>query len=251
MTRPLRSSPSTRRRRPDAAAGRARELSARSSAGTTGTEYDAAGLAAARSSGATRWSRRPASTARRPAGCSPTSTRRRCTIQKFEGNPVHPGSRGRNCAKGPATLNQVDDPERILYPLQARRARAAAGEWERVTLGRGARRHRARASGKALVEGRRNEVMYHVGPARPRAVYHAARAPRLGHRRPQLAHQRLLGVARAPATRSGCGLDRPSPDHANARVHPAALLAPRDRPLLQPARPADHRGQDARAPRSA
>jgi Molybdopterin oxidoreductase Fe4S4 domain/Electron transfer flavoprotein domain len=26
------------------------------------------------------------------------------TIQKFEGNPLHPGSRGRNCAKGPATL---------------------------------------------------------------------------------------------------------------------------------------------------
>src|SRR5512145_2864834 len=39
-------------------------------------------------------------------------------IQKFEGNPVHPGSRGRNCAKGPATLNQVEDPERILYPLR-------------------------------------------------------------------------------------------------------------------------------------
>ena len=31
-------------------------------------------------------------------------------IQKFEGNPEHPGSRGRNCAKGPATLNQVYDP---------------------------------------------------------------------------------------------------------------------------------------------
>ncbi|MCB0106104.1 MAG: formate dehydrogenase, partial [Caldilineaceae bacterium] len=31
-------------------------------------------------------------------------------IKKFEGNPVHPGSRGRNCAKGPATLNQVYDP---------------------------------------------------------------------------------------------------------------------------------------------
>ncbi|HEV8183841.1 MAG TPA: formate dehydrogenase, partial [Candidatus Angelobacter sp.] len=37
-------------------------------------------------------------------------------IQKFEGNPAHPGSRGRNCAKGPATINQVNDPERILYP---------------------------------------------------------------------------------------------------------------------------------------
>ncbi len=28
-------------------------------------------------------------------------------ITKFEGNPVHPASRGRNCAKGPATINQV------------------------------------------------------------------------------------------------------------------------------------------------
>ena len=29
-------------------------------------------------------------------------------IGKFEGNPLHPGSRGRNCAKGPATLNQIE-----------------------------------------------------------------------------------------------------------------------------------------------
>ena len=39
-------------------------------------------------------------------------------IRRFEGNPEHPGSRGRNCAKGPATLNQVTDPERIRYPLK-------------------------------------------------------------------------------------------------------------------------------------
>src|ERR1700747_2959490 len=39
-------------------------------------------------------------------------------IRKFEGNPTHPGSRGRNCAKGPATLNQITDPERILYPMR-------------------------------------------------------------------------------------------------------------------------------------
>ena len=39
-------------------------------------------------------------------------------IKKFEGNPKHPGSRGRNCAKGPATHNQIYDPERILYPLK-------------------------------------------------------------------------------------------------------------------------------------
>ncbi len=39
-------------------------------------------------------------------------------VRKFEGNPAHPGSRGRNCAKGPATINQVNDPDRILYPLK-------------------------------------------------------------------------------------------------------------------------------------
>jgi len=33
-------------------------------------------------------------------------------ITKFEGNPVHPGSRGRTCAKAPATINQIDDPHR-------------------------------------------------------------------------------------------------------------------------------------------
>ena len=41
-------------------------------------------------------------------------------IRKFEGNPEHPGSRGRNCAKGPATLNQLQDPNRILHPLRVR-----------------------------------------------------------------------------------------------------------------------------------
>ena len=35
-------------------------------------------------------------------------------VRKFEGNPAHPGSRGRNCAKGPATINQVNDPPRRL-----------------------------------------------------------------------------------------------------------------------------------------
>ena len=49
-------------------------------------------------------------------------------MKKFEGNPQHPGSRGRNCAKGPATLNQVTDPDRILYPLKRAGARGE-GRW--------------------------------------------------------------------------------------------------------------------------
>ena len=53
-------------------------------------------------------------------------------IRKFEGNPEHPGSRGRNCAKGPATLNQVTDPDRILHPLK-RAGERGEGRWERVS----------------------------------------------------------------------------------------------------------------------
>ena len=53
-------------------------------------------------------------------------------IRKIEGNPLHPGSRGRNCAKGWVTLNQVNDPDRILYPLK-RVGKRGEGEWERVS----------------------------------------------------------------------------------------------------------------------
>ena len=53
-------------------------------------------------------------------------------IQRLEGNPHHPGSRGRNCAKGPATKNQVEDPQRILYPLK-RVGPRGSGEYERVS----------------------------------------------------------------------------------------------------------------------
>ena len=53
-------------------------------------------------------------------------------VRKFEGNPYHPGSRGRNCAKGPATINQINDIDRILYPMR-RKGTRGAGEWERVS----------------------------------------------------------------------------------------------------------------------
>ncbi len=78
-------------------------------------------------------------------------------VRKFEGNPLHPGSRGRNCAKGPATLNQIQDPERILYPLK-RVGPRGEGNWERVSwddvLDDLAGRIR-----NAIVEDRKNEIM--------------------------------------------------------------------------------------------
>src|SRR5260221_8025286 len=52
-------------------------------------------------------------------------------VRKIEGNPVHPGSRGRTCAKGVVTPNQLEDPDRILYPLR-RTGDRGEGKWERV-----------------------------------------------------------------------------------------------------------------------
>jgi len=53
-------------------------------------------------------------------------------IRKFEGNPLHPASRGRLCAKGPATINQIKDPDRILYPLR-RVGKRGEGKWEKIS----------------------------------------------------------------------------------------------------------------------
>jgi len=135
-------------------------------------------------------------------------------IQKFEGNPLHPGSRGRNCAKGPATLNQVQDAERILYPLRRTGARGS-GQWERVTwdevLDDIARRIRT-----ALVEGRHKEVMYHLGRPGHELVY----LQRVFHAWGIDGHNSHTNVCSSSA-RAGYafwhGMDRPSPDHANAR----------------------------------
>src|SRR5215468_8776241 len=135
-------------------------------------------------------------------------------IQKFEGNPTHPGSRGRNCAKGPATLNQVTDPERIRYPLR-RVGPRGGGRWERVTWDEVLDDIAARVR-KALEEDRRNEIMYHVGRPGHELLYHQ----RILHAWGIDGHNSHTNVCSAGA-RAGyafwSGIDRPSPDHANAR----------------------------------
>ena len=135
-------------------------------------------------------------------------------IQKFEGNPMHPGSRGRNCAKGPATLNQVTDPERILHPLR-RVGPRGGGQWERVTwdevLDDIATRIRA-----ALLDRRPQEIMYHLGRPGHELVY----LQRVFHAWGIDGHNSHTNVCSSSA-RAGYafwhGMDRPSPDHAHAR----------------------------------
>ena len=135
-------------------------------------------------------------------------------IRRFEGNPEHPGSRGRNCAKGPATLNQVNDPERIRYPLK-RVGRRGEGQWQRVTWDEVLDDLAARVR-KALQEDRRREIMYHVGRPGHELLYHQ----RILHAWGIDGHNSHTNVCSAGA-RAGyalwSGIDRPSPDHANAR----------------------------------
>jgi len=134
-------------------------------------------------------------------------------IRKLEGNPAHPGSRGRNCAKGPATYNQITDPERILYPLK-RAGKRGEGKWMRVTwdqvLDDIAGRIRT-----ALLEGRKNEIMYHVGrPGHDGYIDRVLQAWGIdGHN----SHTNVCSSAARLGYSLWHGFDRPSPDYANAR----------------------------------
>src|SRR3990172_7173345 len=135
-------------------------------------------------------------------------------IQKFEGNPEHPGSRGRNCAKGPATLNQITDPERVLYPLR-RAGPRGAGQWERVSWDDALDDLAARIR-KAITGGTPNKVMYHVG--RPGEDGYTERVLAAwgvdGHN----SHTNICSAGAPAGYAFWMGFDRPSPDYANANV---------------------------------
>ena len=134
-------------------------------------------------------------------------------ITKLEGNPHHPGSRGRNCAKGPATINQVQDPDRILYPMK-RVGPRGSGRFERTTWDEVLETFAGRIR-KAIIEERRTEVMYHVG--RPGADGYMDRVLQAwgvdGHN----SHTNVCSAAARLGYTLWSGHDRPSPDYANAK----------------------------------
>jgi anaerobic selenocysteine-containing dehydrogenase len=135
-------------------------------------------------------------------------------VRKFEGNPEHPGSRGRNCAKGPATLNQVTDPDRILYPLK-RAGKRGEGKWVQVSWDEALEDLAGRIR-KAIEENRHNEVMYHVGrPGEDGFTERILAAWGVdGHN----SHTNICSSSARAGYQFWMGLDRPSPDHANADV---------------------------------
>ncbi len=134
-------------------------------------------------------------------------------IQKFEGNPIHPGSRGKNCAKGPATINQIKDPERILYPLK-RAGKRGEGKWTRVDWHEVLEDIGSRIA-RSLREGRQNEIMYHVGrPGHERYMDRVLKAWGIDG---QNSHTNICSSSARLGYQLWQGSDRPSPDYANAR----------------------------------
>jgi anaerobic selenocysteine-containing dehydrogenase len=134
-------------------------------------------------------------------------------IRKLEGNPYHPASRGRNCAKGPATINQVNDPDRILYPLRRVGARGA-GKWERVSWDTVLDAIAAELR-TAIVEDRKKEIFYHVGrPGEDGYMDRVLPAWGIdGHN----SHTNVCSAGARAGYAFWFGNDRPSPDYANAR----------------------------------
>ena len=134
-------------------------------------------------------------------------------IKKFEGNPAHPGSRGRNCAKGPATHNQVYDPERILYPLK-RVGKRGEGKWKRVSWEEALDDIAAKM--RASREKRLDGIMYHVG--RPGEDGYTNRCISAwgvdGHN----SHTNICSASARLGYYLWAAFDRPSPDHTNART---------------------------------
>ena len=136
------------------------------------------------------------------------------TVRKIEGNPLHPGSRGRTCAKGVVTPNQLDDPDRILFPLKRDGARGS-GKWTRVTWDAALADIGSRIR-NAIVENRRHEIMYHVG--RPGEDGYANRVLQAwgvdGHN----SHTNVCSSSARLGHFLWSGDDRPSPDYANAKT---------------------------------
>jgi len=135
-------------------------------------------------------------------------------VAKIEGNPAHPGSRGRNCAKGPATINQTGDPERILYPMK-RVGKRGEAKFERVSWDDALDDIAGRIR-RAIQEDRRNEIMYHVG--RHGEDGFIERVLLTWGVDGNNTHTNICSAGARFGYSMWGGYDRPSPDHANAKV---------------------------------
>ncbi|MBW2066255.1 MAG: molybdopterin-dependent oxidoreductase [Deltaproteobacteria bacterium] len=82
-------------------------------------------------------------------------------LVKLEGNPNSIRGLGKICAKGAAGINQLYDPDRILYPMK-RAGKRGEGKWKRITWEEALSELTARLK-KLRDEGHPEKFMFHYG----------------------------------------------------------------------------------------
>ncbi len=141
------------------------------------------------------------------------------TVQKYMGNPLHSGSRGRNCAKGYATQSQMYDPDRIPFPLKrAEGTKRGEGAWVRTTWDEAMTKigNKMNETLKKGDELSKKTVMFHVGRPNENGftgkVWHTLGADAFN------SHTNICSSGGRTPTIQWANDDRTSPDWANAKL---------------------------------
>ena len=141
------------------------------------------------------------------------------TVKKYMGNPLHPGSRGRNCAKGYATQSQMYDPDRIAFPLKRAPGSARGeGKWIRTTWDEamttiGNKMHDAMKGDDELSK---KSCMFHVG--RPNENGFTGKVWQTLGQDCFNSHTNICSSGGRTPTIQWSNDDRSSPDWANAKL---------------------------------
>ncbi len=141
------------------------------------------------------------------------------TVKKYMGNPLHPGSRGRNCAKGYATQSQMYDPDRLAFPIKRAPGSARGeGKWIRTTWDE-AMTTIGKKMGDTLRVGdelSKKSVMFHVGRPNENGftgqVWHTFGSDAFN------SHTNICSAGGRTPTIQWANDDRTSPDWANAKL---------------------------------
>jgi len=140
-------------------------------------------------------------------------------VRKYMGNPLHAGSRGRNCAKGYAVESQMYDPDRIPFPLKrAPGSKRGEGKWIRSSWDDamkeiGQKMHDTLKVGDEMSK---KLIMYHVG--RPNENGFGARVPQSLGVDGWNSHTNICSAGAREGTIQWTNDDRNSPDWTNANL---------------------------------
>jgi anaerobic selenocysteine-containing dehydrogenase len=155
------------------------------------------------------------------AGCGLTAwvDKKTMTVKKYMGNPLHSGSRGRNCAKGYAAESQMYDPDRLPFPIKrAPGSKRGEGKWIRTSWDEalktiGKKMHDTLKEGDEMSK---KLIMYHVG--RPNENGFSGRVPHTMGIDGFDSHTNICSAGAREGSIQWANDDRNSPDWAHAKL---------------------------------